>query len=361
MNIPGSVHVGHIVCGSNGGSASNAGGHGGAGQTYAPKIFTDSTILVTGGTGSMGKTFVKRALAGEFGHPSKVVVFSRDEAKQYDMQRTHPKAHFIIGDVRNYADVYEAMLGVNWVVHAAALKQVPSSEYAPLQTVLTNCLGMDNVIRAARARHVSAVVAVSTDKACKPTTVMGMTKALQERMLVAANVGNSRTRFVGVRYGNVLASRGSVIPLFQDQIRTGGPITVTDVNMTRFLLTLDEAVDAMMEALKYGRPGEIYVPGAAPAANMMDLALELAHGRDIKIEVTGIRPNEKLHEIMVSAEEAGHTRLRGSYYVIEPMLQELRRIGSSDTIGEEYSSADAVLTPYKLRTLLMANGLWETV
>lgn len=308
-------------------------------------ILDGKTVLVTGGTGSMGQTFVRRVLTGEFGRACKIVVFSRDETKQYEMRRRHPEASYRIGDVRDYADVCAALRGVDIVVSAAALKQVPSCEYFPHQAVLTNCLGTQNLIRAISDEHgsVQTVVSISTDKACKPTTVMGMTKAIQERMIIAANVGSPYTRFIGVRYGNVLVSRGSVIPLFREQIAAGGPVTVTVPEMTRFLLTLDQAVNVTMAALTRARPGEIYVP-TAPAATVLNIAHALIGNRNIEITTSGARPGEKLHEIMISEEEAQHTIRRGDYLVILPQLPELcHRRSEYGTDAAEYSSQHSVL------------------
>jgi len=231
------------------------------------------------------------------------------------------------------------------VVHAAALKQVPTCEYFPMEAVRTNVLGADALVRAVRTsgRHVEAVVGISTDKACKPVNVMGMTKALMERVLVEANIGSSGTRFVGVRYGNVIASRGSVVPLFRYQIEQGGPVTVTLPEMTRFLLTLDRAVDTVFAALGGARPGEIYVP-RVPAARVVDLAVALIGDRDIPITFTGIRPGEKVHEIMVSEEECYRTIARGDYYVICPMLPECgTEMEGAPALTAEYSSEDVTL------------------
>ena len=223
-------------------------------------ILKDKSVLVTGGTGSLGRILVKRILSGELGRPRKVIVFSRDEAKQNDMRLayTHRRPgadqgmlrnfmsvlEFRIGDVRDYSDVCTAMRSADIVINAAALKQVPTCEYFPEQALLTNCVGAANIVRAIgeNGYPVETVVGVSTDKACKPVNVMGMTKAVQERIFISANILNPATRFICVRYGNVLASRGSVVPLFLEQIRDGGPVTLTVPEMTRFLLSLDEAV-----------------------------------------------------------------------------------------------------------------------
>lgn len=324
-------------------------------------VFEGKRILVTGGTGSMGKTFVRRALSGAHGTPRKVVVLSRDEGKQHDMRISYlnRKAvtdeviyrnfmnvlEFRIGDVRDYGNVCSAVRDADIVVNAAALKQVPTCEYFPAQAVLTNCLGAYNIVRAIEEHRfpVESVLSISTDKACKPVNVMGMTKAVQERIIVSANIVNPSTRFVCVRYGNVLASRGSVIPLFHDQIGNGGPVTVTVPGMTRFLLTLDQAVDTTLRAIQEARPGEIYVP-KAPSATVMNLAKALVGDREIEINVTGVRPGEKMHEIMVSEEEANHTVRRGDYYAILPMLPELQRgPHEPNAFTREFSSEDHVL------------------
>lgn len=325
-------------------------------------IFEGKTILVTGGTGSMGKTFVHRVLTGEQGMPRKIVVLSRDEAKQHDMRMSYLHKlvatdeviyrnfmnvlEFRIGDVRNFADVCSAVKGADIVVNAAALKQVPACEYFPTQAVLTNCIGAANIVRAIEEHGypVETVIGISTDKACKPVNVMGMTKSIQERIFIAANILNPRTRFICVRYGNVLASRGSVIPLFHDQIRKGGPITVTVPDMTRFLLSLNQAVDTVFAAIREARRGETYVPNA-PAATVINLARTLIGSRGVEIKITGIRPGEKMHEIMVSEEEANHCVKRGDYYAILPMLPELREddMREPNVLTKEFSSADTVL------------------
>ena len=325
-------------------------------------ILQNKTILVTGGTGSMGKTFVHRVLTGELGVPRKVIVLSRDEAKQHEMRLDYLHRRvstddviysnfrnvleFRIGDVRAYDDVCSALRGADIVVNAAALKQVPTCEYFPIQAIQTNCVGAYNIVRAIEENGypVKTVVGISTDKACKPVNVMGMTKAVQERIFVAANILNERTRFICVRYGNVLASRGSVIPLFQEQIRAGGPVTITDPRMTRFLLSLDQAVDTVLAALKDARRGETWVP-RAPSATVLNLAKAMIGEQKIPLKTVGVRPGEKMHEIMVSEEEIHHCARRGEYMVIRPMLPELRRDQGDEpnALDREYSSEDAVL------------------
>ncbi len=339
-------------------------------------MFEGKNILVTGGTGSMGQTFVRRVLSGELGTPKKVIVFSRDEAKQHDMRMTYLHKfvatdeiiyrnfmnvlEFRIGDVRDYASICAAVKNADFVINAAALKQVPACEYFPTEAVLTNCLGAANIVRAIEENDypVDTVVAVSTDKACKPVNVMGMTKAIQERVMTAANILNPRTRFLCVRYGNVLVSRGSVIPLFHEQIRNGGPVTVTVPEMTRFLLSLNEAVDTVFAALKQAKRGETYVPNA-PSASIMNIAKALIGERDIEIKITGVRPGEKMHEIMISEEEANHCVKRDRYYAILPMLPELRDAGKHEpsALAKEFSSADVALDSAGTTTLLRSHGL----
>lgn len=328
------------------------------------KYFDNKVILVTGGTGSMGKTFVRRVLSGEMGTPRKLIVMSRDEGKQHNMRLSylHKKSstdevvysnfknllEFRIGDVRDYADVCSAVKDAQIVINAAALKQVPTCEYFPEQAVMTNCIGAFNIVRAIREHGypVETVMGISTDKACKPINAMGMSKSIQERIFISANISAPKTRFLCVRYGNVLASRGSVIPLFHEQIKAGGPVTITDPRMTRFLLSLDQAVDTVFNALLNGKAGEIFVP-RAPSSLMTDVAKALVGDRKIEIKVTGIRPGEKLHEIMISDEEAPYALERGQYYAVQSMLPELNG-GNIDInqsiLKKEFSSGDTVLT-----------------
>ncbi len=323
-------------------------------------LVENKAVLVTGGTGSLGKVLVRRLLSGEQGTPRKIIVFSRDEAKQHEMRLAYlhknvttdeviyrnfmQTLEFRIGDVRNYAAVCSAVRSADIVINAAALKQVPSCEYFPSEALLTNCIGAENIVRAIdeNAYPVETVVAVSTDKACKPINVMGMTKALQERIFLAANILNPNTRFVGVRYGNVLASRGSVIPLFHEQIRHGGPVTLTVPEMTRFLLSLDRAVDTIFAALGGARRGEIYVPNA-PSATVLNIAKALIGDRGIQIKVVGIRPGEKMHEVLVSEEEVHHCVRRGDFYAVRSMLPELAGEPEPNALEREFSSADNVL------------------
>ena len=339
-------------------------------------ILEGKVILVTGGTGSMGKTLVRRMLTGEQGTPGKIIVLSRDEAKQHDMRMSYLHKlvatdeviyrnfmnvlEFRIGDVRNYADVCSAIRDADIVINAAALKQVPACEYFPVQAVLTNCMGAANIVRAIEENGypVDTVVAISTDKACKPINVMGMTKSIQERIITTANILNPETRFICVRYGNVLASRGSVIPLFHEQIKNGGPVTITVPEMTRFLLSLNQAVDTVFAALREARRGETYIPNA-PSTNIMNVAKALIGERQIEIIISGIRPGEKIHEILVSEEEANHCVKRGDYYAILPMLPELLSGEEQEVkiLQTEFSSASAVLDLEKTIDLLKRHRL----
>ena len=273
-------------------------------------MLSNKTLLVTGGTGSLGKVLIRRLLSGEMGTPKKIIVLSRDEAKQHEMRVSYLNSkaptdeviynnfqrllEFRIGDVRDFHSVASALQGVDIVFNAAALKQVPSCEYFPYEAVRTNISGPENIVRAIRELHlpVETVVGVSTDKACKPVNVMGMTKALQERVFITANLDCPKTRFICVRYGNVLASRGSVIPLFHEQIRSGGPVTITTPDMTRFLLSLDQAVDTIFAALNGARRGETYIP-RMPSAKVTDIARCLIGDRPVKTTITGIRPGKR--------------------------------------------------------------------
>lgn len=325
-------------------------------------------ILVTGGTGSLGQAVVRRLLTGELGTPGRIVVMSRDEAKQHNMRLSYLRRReatddiiyrnstqvlrFIIGDVRDYPAVVRAVRDTHLVIHAAALKQVPTCEYFPFEAIQTNLVGAQNIVRAIHENRtpVETVVGISTDKACKPINVMGMTKAIMERILIGANIG-SDTRFVCVRYGNVIASRGSVVPLFREQIANGGPVTLTMKEMTRFLLTLDEAVDTVLAAVRSGNAGETYVP-RAPSARVEVLADVMIDGRKIEKIFTGIRPGEKIHEIMVSEEECYRTIARDGYYVIRPMLPELSTEPEPPALSGEYSSSVVTADAAMLKQLL---------
>lgn len=338
------------------------------------KPFEGKQILITGGTGSLGQTLVRRLLTGEQGMPSRVIVFSRDEAKQHYMrldfmhretatdeviyENTKDRLSFRIGDVRDIKALTSALYGTHIVLNGAALKQVPSCEYFPFEAVQTNVLGAQNLVQSIRelGNSVETVVGISTDKACKPINVMGMTKALQERIILEANRDQDKTRFMCVRYGNVIASRGSIVPLFVEQAKSGNAMTVTLPEMTRFLLSLDKAVDTVFAAISSGERGETFVP-KVPSANIVDLAKAIANREDVEIKFTGIRPGEKIHEIMVSEEECFRTIERGEYYSILPILPELRRAEDSEpALSAEYSSKDNNLPIPQLRDLLSDSG-----
>jgi UDP-glucose 4-epimerase len=304
------------------------------------------------------------------GRPAQITVFSRDEAKQHYMrldymhrktatddviyENSQDLLNFRIGDVRDYSALLAAMRECEVVFHAAALKQVPSCEYFPFEAVLTNIVGAQNVARAIRENDLSIekVIGISTDKACKPINVMGMTKALQERVLIEANRDCTKTSFMCVRYGNVIASRGSIVPLFVEQVRKDQILTVTLAEMTRFLLSLDKAVDTVFAALSEGLRGETYVPKVS-SAKMVDVAKAIMGNKTLPIVFTGIRPGEKVHEIMVSEEECFRTIERGEYYVILPVLPELRQEKDfTQALEGEYSSKDKNISIDQLKVLL---------
>ena len=333
-------------------------------------LFEGKRILVTGGTGSLGQVLVRRLLSGAEGTPESVTVFSRDEAKQHYMRLDFMHRHaatdeviyencrqrlkFVIGDVRDYSSVLRVARNKDIIFAAAALKQVPSCEYFPWEAVRTNIEGAENLVRAVAQNDlpVETVVGISTDKACKPVNVMGMTKAIQERVYIEGNLRAPNTRFIAARYGNVLASRGSVVPLFLDQIAHGGPVTITTPEMTRFLLTLEDAVDTIFAAVRSAEPGETYIP-QCPSAMMTDLASYLIGDKSIETVITGIRPGEKIHEILLSEEEATRTIFgHEGYYALRPMLPELSDPVVEPALVGEYSSSGALMTPAELAHFL---------
>ncbi|WP_375191762.1 polysaccharide biosynthesis protein [Marinobacter sp.] len=286
--------------------------------------FSNKILLITGGTGSFGNAVLKRFLDSNL---AEVRVLSRDEKKQDDMRKRYndPKLKFYIGDVRDYQSVLNAMRGVDFVFHAAALKQVPSCEFHPLEAVKTNVLGTENVLEAAICSQVSRVVCLSTDKAVYPINAMGISKAMMEKVSVAKSRSANGTIICATRYGNVMASRGSVIPLFVDQIRAGEPITITDPNMTRFMMTLDDAVDLVLYAFEHGNPGDIFVQ-KAPAATIETLAYaltELLEAPDHEVREIGTRHGEKLFEVLLSREEMVAAEDLGDYFRVPPDLRDL--------------------------------------
>ncbi len=283
--------------------------------------FNSKCLLITGGTGSFGNAVLRRALHTDI---REIRIFSRDEKKQDDLRKRYdsPKLRFYIGDVRDSRSLQQAMRGVDFLFHAAALKQVPSCEFHPMQAVMTNVLGTENVLTAAIEAGVQRVVCLSTDKAVYPINAMGISKAMMEKVMVAAsrNLEGTSTVICGTRYGNVMASRGSVIPLFVEQVRQGKPITITDPAMTRFMMTLDDAVDLVLYAFAHGRNGDIFVQ-KAPAATVEVLAralLELMNKPDHPVHVIGSRHGEKLYEALLSREEMAHAEDLGGYYRVPP-------------------------------------------
>lgn len=281
-------------------------------------MFKEKVLMITGGTGSFGNTVLKRFLSTEV---REIRIFSRDEKKQEEMRiaLNHPKLRFYIGDVRDYDSVYQAMKGVDYVFHAAALKQVPSCEFYPLEALRTNVLGSENVMKAAVARGVRRLVMLSTDKAVYPINAMGISKAMMEKFMVAkARMQNEgETVLCATRYGNVMASRGSVIPLFVSQLKEGKPLTITDPNMTRFLMSLEESVDLVLYAFEHGQQGDIFVQ-KAPASTVADLAQALKElfDSDSLVHVIGTRHGEKLYESLISREEMAKAQDMGGYYRI---------------------------------------------
>ncbi|MCS1408338.1 MAG: UDP-glucose 4-epimerase [Verrucomicrobia subdivision 3 bacterium] len=303
-------------------------------------VLKDSVILITGGTGSFGSR-VARHLLKE--NPSQVRIFSRDEKKQWEMQRLFPYFRYLVGDVRDAGRINQAMEGVDFVFHAAALKQVPSCEQFPFEAVKTNVIGSQNACEAARANGVKTFVALSTDKSVKAVNAMGMSKALMEKIVCSQNQFAGGTTFCCVRYGNVMGSRGSVIPLFKQQISEGVPLTITVPEMTRFLMTLDESVELVLRALTGAQGGEVFVR-KAPASNVQQLAdamrlLFSPRKEEHPIEITGIRPGEKVHEILVNEYEMQRATEESNYFVIHPEYR-VPQIERSRPLGAEFTSAN---------------------
>lgn len=288
-------------------------------------MFKNKTLLITGGTGSFGNAVLKRFLDSDI---AEIRVFSRDEKKQDDMRRViqSSKVKFYIGDVRNLESVREAMRGVDYIFHAAALKQVPSCEFFPMEAVRTNILGTDNVLTAAIEEGVKKVICLSTDKAAYPINAMGTSKAMMEKVITAKsrNVDPKETTICSTRYGNVMASRGSVIPLFVEQLKTGKPITITNPDMTRFLMNLDEAVDLVLFAFKNGQQGDLFVQ-KSPASTISDLALAIKElfNSDTAIKVIGTRHGEKEHETLLTREEKAKSSDLGKYFRVTADTRDL--------------------------------------
>jgi UDP-N-acetylglucosamine 4,6-dehydratase len=283
-------------------------------------MFNDKSILITGGTGSFGNRYVKTLL--ERYRPKRLIIYSRDELKQYEMEQEFhaPCMRYFIGDVRDCERLTQAMSGVDYVIHAAALKQVPAAEYNPMECIKTNIHGAENVIQAALANDVEKVIALSTDKAANPINLYGATKLASDKLFVAANniAGGHRTRFAAVRYGNVVGSRGSVVPFFAKRIADGAPfLPITDARMTRFWITLQQGVDFVLKNFERMSGGEIFVP-KIPSVKVVDLARAMAP--DMPQKLIGIRPGEKLHEVMCPADDSHLTLEFADHFVIKPTI-----------------------------------------
>lgn len=312
-------------------------------------MFNDKTILITGGTGSFGKKFIKTVLSRY--NPKKLIVYSRDELKQYEMasEFNAPSMRYFIGDVRDGDRLMKAMDGVDFVVHAAALKHVPIAEYNPMECIKTNINGAQNVIDAALANGIEKVVALSTDKAANPINLYGATKLASDKLFVAANniKGSKKTTFSVVRYGNVVGSRGSVVPFFKKLVNDGvKEIPITDARMTRFWITLEEGVEFVIKSFERMQGGEIFVP-KIPSMRVVDLALAIAP--NLPMRIVGIRPGEKLHEVMCPADDSHRTIEFKDHFVIEPTIKftdtdinyctnQLGEVGKNVAEGFEYSS-----------------------
>lgn len=302
-------------------------------------MFKNKTLLITGGTGSFGNAVLRRFLDTDI---KEIRVFSRDEKKQEDMriELKNPKVKFYIGDVRDYDSINFALPGVDYVFHAAALKQVPSCEFYPMEAVRTNILGTENVLNAALANNVQKVIVLSTDKAVYPINAMGISKAMMEKLMIAKarTTDVKKTVLCGTRYGNVMASRGSVIPLFVKQIKEGKPLTVTDPNMTRFLMSLEDSVDLVVYAYQHANQGDIFVQ-KAPASTIMDLALAIKElfKADNEIKIIGTRHGEKLYETLLTREEMASAKDLGGYYRI-PCDERDLNYGKYFTEGEKQVS-----------------------
>ncbi len=305
-------------------------------------MFQNKTLLITGGTGSFGSTVLRRFISEPF---KEIRIFSRDEKKQEDQRLSYRdrRLSYYIGDVRDYRSISNAVQGVDYIFHAAALKQVPSCEFHPMEAVKTNVVGTDNLLQAAIAAQVARVVCLSTDKAVYPINAMGISKALMEKVMVAKSrlALGTKTVITGTRYGNVLASRGSVIPLFVDQVRKGVPLTLTDPKMTRFVMTLAEAVDLVLYAFEHGENGDLFVQ-KAPAATIDTLArsvLELLGVERHPLKIIGTRHGEKLYETLLSREEMAIAEDRGAYYRVPPDNRDLNYAAFVEEGEREISEA----------------------
>jgi FlaA1/EpsC-like NDP-sugar epimerase len=327
----------------------------------------NKTVLITGGTGSLGTELLFRLLK-ERDIPEKIIIFSRDELKQHNLRVQYLNqsvvtdeiiynnfkdvVSFRVGDLRDYHSVVSVLKDINVVFNTAAIKQVPVAEYNPMEAIKTNILAVHNMITAISEFNlpVETFVGISTDKACKPINAYGMTKSLMERLVISANL-NSKTRYVLCRYGNIVASRGSVIPLFKEQVSTGKEVTLTTKDMTRFMMNLTHAVDTVFATYQYANRGEIYIP-KVKSARIEDVALAVIGDKNIPIRVVGIRPGEKIHEVLISSEEMLNVKDIGEYYIIRSSLPELHTFEPYGTNVKEYSSKSDVMSLKEVRMLL---------
>jgi UDP-glucose 4-epimerase len=327
------------------------------------KLLENKTLMITGGTGSFGGTVLRRVLKSGI---KEVRIFSRDEKKQDDMRRVlqNSKVKFYIGDVRDYDSIYQSLRGVDYLFHAAALKQVPSCEFYPIEAVRTNILGAENVLNAAIQRGIKRVVVLSTDKAVYPINAMGISKAMMEKLVIAKSrmCGDGETILCATRYGNVMASRGSVIPLFIDLIKAGKPLTITDANMTRFLMSLEDSVDLVLHAFEYAQQGDIFVQ-KAPASTIGDLALALKQlfNSNVPIATIGTRHGEKLYESLLSREEMARASNLERYYRVPADDRDLNyekyfaEGEASVSLADDYNSHNAErLNVDQLKSLMMS-------
>jgi FlaA1/EpsC-like NDP-sugar epimerase len=336
-------------------------------------IFEDTTVLITGGTGSLGNALTERLLA-ERNPPEKIIIFSRDELKQYQMRLRfqnrsvgtlddatyfdfNERVQFVLGDIRDYDSIREAIRGVDIIFHTAAIKHVPIAEYNTFEAIRTNVIGAENLVKAIvlSEEPVESVIGISTDKSCNPACAYGATKMLMERIFISANLRTDYTRFVLTRYGNMMGSTGSVLPLFKNQIENKKFVTVTDEKMTRYLVTKEKAVNTVITAYEHGKPGQIFVP-VMPSAKITDIARIMTAGTDIPIKVMGIRPGEKLHEVLVSQEEMKWTIQDHEHYIINSMLPELKGESGMPASLTEYSSEHSLVGEGYLRHILKEQG-----
>lgn len=319
------------------------------------RLLENKSVLITGGTGSLGSAVVRRIANGEFGRPQAVTIFSRDELKQAVMRSQYKDTdymQFVIGDVRDTESLIDVVREADIIIHAAALKRVETCEKFPDEALQTNYIGASNIVKLVKHtdNRVECVIGVSSDKGAKPLNVYGMTKALQEQRIIIANYECPGVRFSCVRYGNVMGSRGSVIPIWQEQVRKGEPVTVTDPGMTRFLITLDQAVDTIIACIETTAGAEVYVPYDLPAASIGDMARVIGNGGS-NIKIIGRGRGEKTHETLVTEDEAARTIIRGDYYVVTEYQQD------RPALPGEYISSEYVIDADALRELLVAEGV----